>query len=124
MSLQDRIERRQERREFRNFVPSNEEEAKYYEAAKRVKRIKSFYTHAIVYVIINIMIVIVNIQNLNPGESYFKLENFFTLFFWGLGLLAHGLSVFLPNFIFGKNWEDRKIREFMEIEKNNQNKWQ
>lgn len=124
MSLQDRIDRRIERREFKNFVPSNEEEAKYYEAAKRVKRIKSFYTHAIVYVIINLMIVIINIQNLNPGESYFKLENFFTAFFWGIGLLAHGLSVFLPNIIMGANWEERKIREFMEKEKAAHNKWQ
>ena len=124
MSLQDRIQRRQDRRDFRNFIPSNEEEAKYYEAAKRVKKIKGFYTHAIVYIIINIMIVIINIQDLDAGESYFKLENFFTFFFWGLGLLAHGIAVFLPNFLFTREWEDRKIKEFMEKEMNSNNQWQ
>lgn len=123
MSLQDRIERRMDRRRMRHFVPSNEEEAKYYEAYKRVKRVKGFYTHAIVYVVINIMIIIANLQDLNPGESYFQIHNFFTAFFWGLGLLAHGLSVFLPNFILGNNWEEKKIKELMEKEKNNQNKW-
>ena len=117
MSAQNRMERRLDKIDFKNFIPSSPEEAKYYEAAKRVKKIKGFYTHALVYVIINIMIVILNIQNLNVGESYFKLENFFTLFFWGFGLLAHGLSVFLPNFIFGQDWEEKKIKQFMEEEK-------
>ena len=90
---------------------------RYDSAVKRVKKIKGFYTHALVYVVINIGIVIININNLNPGESYFKLENFFTFFFLGLGLLAHGLCVFLPNFIFGQNWEERKIKQLMEQEK-------
>ena len=92
------------------------------EAVKRVKKIKGFYTHAIVYLIINIMIVIINIQNLRSGESYFKFENFFTAFFWGIGLLSHALSVFIPSMIMGKNWEERKIKEIME--KNKNNKWE
>lgn len=127
MNIQDRIDRRAsrriDRRNMKNFVPSNEEEAKYFEAYKRVKKVKGFYTHAIVYLVINIMIVIINIQDLKPGESYFQIHNFFTAFFWGLGLLAHGLSVFLPNMILGNNWEERKIQELMEKERSNQNKW-
>ena len=101
---------------------NTQDEIKYQEALKRVKKIKGFYTHAIVYVIINIMIVIINIQNLNEGETYFQFKNFMTAFFWGIGLLAHGLSVFVPNWIMGQNWEDRKIKEFMEKEK--ANKWE
>lgn len=100
------------------------EQERYERAAKRVKKIKGFYTHAAVYVVINIMIVIINIQNLKEGESYFKHENFLTAFFWGIGLLAHGLSTFMPDFIMGKDWEERKIKELMEKEKNNQNQWQ
>ena len=127
MSIQNRNERREqrrmERRNMKNFVPSNEEEAKYFEAYKRVKKVKGFYTHAIVYVVINLMIVIANIQDLKPGESYFQMHNFFTAFFWGMGLLAHGLSVFLPNMILGSNWEERKIQELMEKERGNKNKW-
>ena len=45
-----------------------QEEIKYQEALKRVKKIKGFYTHAIVYVIINIMIVIINIQDLKEFQ--------------------------------------------------------
>ena len=99
---------------------STQDEIKYQEALKRVKKIKGFYTHAIVYVFVNIMIVFLNVKNLDPGETYFQFKNFMTAFFWGIGLLAHGLSVFVPNWIMGQNWEERKIKEFMEKEKNNQ----
>ncbi len=101
---------------------STQDEIKYQEALKRVKKIKGFYTHAIVYVFVNIMIVFLNVKNLDPGESYFQFKNFMTAFFWGIGLVAHGLSVFVPNWIMGQNWEERKIKEFMEKEK--ANKWE
>lgn len=101
---------------------NTQDEIKYQEALKRVKKIKGFYTHAIVYVFVNIMIVFLNVKNLDPGESYFQFKNFMTAFFWGIGLVAHGLSVFVPNWIMGKNWEERKIKEFMEKEK--ANKWE
>ncbi|MGK0252855.1 MAG: hypothetical protein ACI9OE_000302 [Mariniflexile sp.] len=93
------------------------EKDRYEYAAKRVKRIKRFRTHTFVYVVINIMIVIINIQNMEAGESYFQWQNFTTLLFWGIGLLAHALSVFTPNFFLGKDWEERKIKELMEKDK-------
>lgn len=98
------------------------EELQYQKALMRVKKIKGFYTHLVVYGVVNLMIVIVNIRDLDAGESYFKIENFFTAFFWGIGLLAHALSTFMPNFIFGRNWEEKKIKEFMEKEKSE--KWE
>ncbi|WP_250434367.1 2TM domain-containing protein [Hanstruepera flava] len=94
-----------------------EQQKRLERAKKRVKKIKGFYSHLLVYVVINIMIVIINVQNLEPGESYFQYKNFFTLFFWGLGLAVHGLSVFLPDFVLGKNWEERKIKEIMDRDK-------
>ncbi|WP_339834214.1 2TM domain-containing protein [uncultured Flavobacterium sp.] len=117
MSIGDRIQRRMDRKDFKNYIPTSPEDAKYYEALKRVKRIKGFYTHALVYLVINLMFVIINYQNLGEGESYFQWHNFITAFFWGIGLLAHGLSVFLPGMILGNNWEERKIKEYMEEEK-------
>jgi len=98
---------------------NSEEQIKYNQALKRVKEIKGFYTHLVVYLVINAMIVIVNIQDLDPGESYFQFSNFTTAFFWGIGLVAHALSVFVPSMIMGKNWEERKIKQLMEKEKNN-----
>jgi len=98
-----------------------QDEIRYQQALKRVKRIKGFYTHAIVYVIINIAILFSKI-NLAAGHWNIGLMDFSTAFLWGVGLLAHGLSVFLPSFMMGKDWEARKIQELMDKEK--KNKWE
>ena len=95
-----------------------QDEIRYQEALKRVKKIKGFYTHLIVYIVINIFIIIVNIQDLKVGESYFRKENFFTAFLWGIGLLIHALSTFLPTWFLGNNWEEKKIQEIMDKEEN------
>ena len=120
MSLQDRINSRMDKEAFKNFIPSNAEEARYFQAVKRVKKIKGFYTHAVVYLVINIMIVIINIQNLKDGESYFQAHNFFTAFFWGLGLVFHAFRVFG----YGSSWEERKIQEILKKDEEKSNKWE
>lgn len=104
--------------EFGEFQP----EDKYAAAQREVKRLKGFYTHLVVYIAVNLLIVFINIRDLDAGESYFKIENFFTAFFWGIGLLVHAFSTFMPNFIFGRNWEEKKIKEFMDKEKSE--KWE
>lgn len=103
-------------------IIKSQEEIKYNEALKRVKKIKSFYTHAGVYVVVNAMLLILKYQKLEPGESFFQFENFSTILFWGIGLVAHGLSVFLPTWFLGNDWEERKIKELMDKEKGD--KWE
>jgi hypothetical protein len=80
-------------------------------AKERVRKIKGFYKHLIAFVIINIFILYLNIKNLAPEESFFQVKVFSTFLFWGIGLLAHAGSIFVPNWIFGENWEKRKIEE-------------
>lgn len=102
-------------------IPTDEE-IRYEIARKRVKKIKGFYTHLAAYICVNGFIVFINIQSLRGGESYFQFKNFTTAFFWGIGLIAHGLSVFGTDVVFGKDWEERKIKELMEKDK--RNKWE
>ncbi|MEN9336135.1 MAG: hypothetical protein RLZZ500_1122 [Bacteroidota bacterium] len=94
-----------------------EEQFAYEAALKRVKKIKGLYTHAFVYVVVNAFIIISIARELPETETLFQPGVFSTAFFWGIGLLGHALSVFIPEFILGKNWEDRKIRQFMEEER-------
>ena len=91
-------------------------------AKERVKKIKGFYTHLLIYIIVNLIVVFQNIQNLEPGESYFQAHNFITFGLWGIGIVIHALTVFLPNFFLGSKWEERKIREFMQKE-DKQQQW-
>lgn len=89
------------------------EQEKYEQAKKRVKSLKGFYTHLIVYVIINIMIIIANSQY-KTLETFFTFSTFSTAFFWGIGLFIHAFNVFGYNLILGKNWEERKMQELIE----------
>ena len=93
----------------------------YHEAYKRVKRIKRFYTHLIVYVLVNSYLLVNQCFESNSSESLYHLHTYSTVFFWGIGLVAHGLSVFGSEIFFGTNWEERKIKEYIEKDKNQMN---
>jgi hypothetical protein len=69
------------------------------------------------------MVIIANVQNDETGESFFQFKTFMTAFFWGIGLLAHAMGTFIPYFILGKDWEERKINQLMEQERKG-NKWE
>lgn len=94
--------------------PYNE---KYERAKKRVEEIKGFYTHLVVYLLVNVFILFVNMGILSGGLLSINMPSWTALttpFFWGIGLLCHGLYVFKRNFSGLKRWEERKIRELME----------
>lgn len=91
-----------------------------YEAArKKVEAIKAFYIHLVTYLAVNGFILMLIYQSSASSETFWKAEHFSTAFFWGIGLVIHGFVVFGPGLVFDKNWEERKIREFMEQDKNN-----
>lgn len=93
-----------------------ENDIRYLEAKKRVKRLKGFYTHFLIYTVVNVFIISQNLK-LKTNYDYTDLDNYWTAIFWGVGLLGHGLSVFLPTFIMGSNWEAKKIKELMDKNK-------
>ena len=79
-----------------------EEKELYEKAKKKVEEIKRFYVHLIVYVVVNIAFYIL------VGKGWLWVT-----FFWGIGILTHGLKTIG----FTEEWEERKIREFVEKEK-------
>lgn len=97
---------------------------KYLRAKKRVEKIKGFYVHLIVYVIVNTFlsgIIIFGLMD-EEGDSFREaIENFgvySTWVFWGIGIFFHWLGVFGFNAI-GKDWEQRKLKELIEKEERN-----
>ncbi len=97
----------------------NLDEIKYKKAKKKVKEEKDFYTHLTVYIVINLALIIINLGVFQSGFSDIKIPTwpmFTTPFFWGIGLFFHWISVFKDNFTFLKNWEDKKIKEYMDKE--------
>jgi len=98
-------------------MENNQQNIRYREAVKRVKKLKGFYIHLMVYCFVNIFIIIAKALSLDAGEKFWEWDLLKLPFFWGIGLLAHGLSVFLPSMILGSNWEEKKIKELMEKNK-------
>ncbi len=86
------------------------ETEKYKRARKRAKELKSFYSHLVTFVVINTYMIAVNLFT-SPDELWF----YWPLLGWGFGLFWHFCGVFVFN-QFGKDWEEKKIKELMEKE--------
>ncbi|UZH55249.1 2TM domain-containing protein [Salinimicrobium tongyeongense] len=103
-------------------MEANDKSYQYKLAQKKVKRIKDFYVHLLVFLFVNIAIIAVSSIDEGLFNGLQEPENYFTAFFWGIGLFFHWWNVFGPNIFFGKNWEEKKIKELMEKEK--QKSWE
>ena len=82
---------------------------RYKEARNRARRLRGFYVHALVFVLVNLGLFAVNFLT-TPGKWWFGWPTLG----WGIGLMAHGLSVAAVPSLFGADWEERKIREYLE----------
>ena len=101
----------------------NNTDIRYIDAYRKVKRIKGFYRHLAIYIIVNVIVIAshTNVHILGSKEVL-RWEVLSMPLFWGIGLAAHGLSVFGRDIFFGKNWEERKIQQLMKKEE--PNKWE
>ncbi len=78
-----------------------------YRAARRhVERKIGFYIHLAVFLIVNTGLILFNLLMVPD-----RIWAFWPLFGWGIGLLFHGLSVFL--FAPGAQWKERMIEQEM-----------
>lgn len=106
-------------------IMDNYNETKYNKAKKRVKEVKDFYIHLTVYITINLILIIINLGVFQSGFSGIEIPKwpmFTTPFFWGIGLFFHWVTVFKDKFALLKNWEDRKIKEYLDKEEEEINK--
>lgn len=85
---------------------------KYIAAKKQVEEIKGFYEHLISFLLVNIVLLVINLMT-SPGYLWF----FWSFFGWGIGVVFHAVKVFNYIPFLGKNWEQRKIAEYMQQEK-------
>jgi len=85
---------------------------KYTVAKKRVKEIKDFYIHLIIFLVVAAILTIINVANFIFNSADWNLWFLFPLGFWGFAVLMHALRTFLIGP--GSNWEKRKIKEVMD----------
>jgi len=87
-----------------------EEDMAYARAKKRVEQLKGFYGNLTSYCIVIPTLALIN-YNTFWGFQWF----WFPMLGWGLGLSFHAFGVFG----YGKSWEERKIQEILNKDKNN-----
>jgi two-component system LytT family sensor kinase len=89
----------------------------YVRARKHVEEVKEFYYSLISYVIIIPFLAFINYW------TFWEYQWFWwPMFGWGIGLLFHAYKVYVNDGMFGRNWERRKIEEFMREDEEN-NRW-
>lgn len=98
-----------------------EKENKYYRAKERVEQLKKFYSELIWYVFIVGSLAWFNYYT----NGWVYMWFLWVAIAWGIGLVAKGLTAFNLNPFMNKDWEERKIKQFMEEDNTPSNKkWQ
>ena len=97
----------------------NTQDERYRRAQRRVKEIKGFYWHLFWYLLVNLFLTFRKpISQLFSDGTWdwddFNYGSFSLWFFWGIGLAAHWIHVFGKNIVFSRQWEERKIKEYMD----------
>ena len=97
-------------------MKTEDQSLKYIKAKNRVEKIKSFYNHLAVYIIINLVITGFKMSN-NLGSwreftnELFSIDVLSSWTIWGIVLLIHLFAITV-----GRGWEERKIEALMKKE--------
>ncbi|WP_445382535.1 2TM domain-containing protein [Robiginitalea sp. IMCC43444] len=95
-------------------------ENKYLRAKERVEELKKFYGNLTSYIMVMILLAVINYLTNEWRYMWFL----WAAFGWGIGLFFHALRTFNLNPFFGKDWEERKIKEFLKEDDKPANRWE
>lgn len=87
-------------------------ENRYLRAKERVEEIRKFYNNLTSYLVIITILAVVNYWDNEWRYAWFL----WVVFGWGIGITFHAFRAFNWSPFFGRDWEERKIKEFMQDE--------
>jgi len=88
-------------------------EKKYERALERVEKLKGFYIHFTIYLIMIPVFIFLNYRSGGFPWAIFPIVG------WGFGVAGHAMETYSYNPFLGKNWEEKKIKELMEKDQTN-----
>jgi hypothetical protein len=88
--------------------PPGSEQERLAQAKRRLAALKAFYIHLFVFAMVLAGLAIVNLATGGPWWVLWVLLG------WGIGVLAHAVTVFGPTSHVIADWERRKLREFLD----------
>jgi hypothetical protein len=86
---------------------SGSEEERLARARRRLAALKGFYLHLFIFAVVLAALTIINAA---VGGPWWVL---WVLLGWGIGLLAHGLAVLSQGSRVIRDWEERKLRQYL-----------
>ncbi|MFK5983232.1 MAG: 2TM domain-containing protein [Flavobacteriaceae bacterium] len=87
-------------------------ESKYLRAKERVEILKKFYSNLMSYVVFISVLAGLNYYTNQWSHPWFL----WAAFGWGIGIIFHAIKAFNWVPFMNRDWEDRKIKEFMNDE--------
>ncbi len=88
-----------------------EQNKRSQKAKEKAGKLKSFYIHLLVYVLVNFFLFLINLLA-SPKEIWF----YWPLAGWGIGLAGHAFFVFGFASVLDEDWGRKKIKKIMEKE--------
>ncbi|NRD19685.1 2TM domain-containing protein [Winogradskyella eckloniae] len=96
---------------------TSQEKEIYRKAKEKVRRVKIFYLHLALYLVV-VALLLYNLYIVSgPYKNNIISLNLSVLVAWTVFISLHGINVFKRKQIFNKNWEDEKIKGFLKEEK-------
>ncbi|WP_373073534.1 2TM domain-containing protein [Zeaxanthinibacter enoshimensis] len=89
-------------------MKNQDQDIRYQRATRRVKDIKDFYASLLAYCIIIPLLTYINWRTTSITWAIFPAIG------WGIGLIFHGMNAFNFHPFLGRDWEERKMREFLD----------
>lgn len=95
---------------------NNNQKQRLEQAKKRVRIVKLFYIHFAGYLVFAALL----IYNLYIVEEHYRkvitVLNLSILFIWTIFIIIHGLRAFRGRLLFKKDWEQKKMEDFLKDE--------
>lgn len=98
--------------------PNDPEAVAYWRARRMMRALRGWYLHLIVYVGVNAFLWLKYLYLPAPSWSHHAMTGWpwplNTTLAWGVALALHGILVWVRISPWGRDWEARKMQEFMD----------
>ncbi len=107
---------------MRRFNSTNSQDIALEMAKYRVHKIRRFYTHLLIYIIA--LMVYLTKTYLGAPFNFWPIRdiNETIMWIWTFIIAVQGIRLFFREKVFDTAWEQRKVQEYMNHDK--QNKWE
>jgi len=92
-----------------------ENNKKFLRAKKRVEVLKKYYIHLAIFITVIITTSIIKgVYGVREEIIYGGFDTFTIWIWWGIAVAFHTFKVFGSRIFLSKDWEDQKIKDYMD----------